>query len=362
MNAATIGGYAVGAALVSLFGAGWALTIDASSFLLSACLLAGVHGGGAAAGTSVSPALLAQVRAGWREFASRPWVWAMSGQAACINISVSGLMVLGPLVAVASFGAARGWGTVLACQAVGAVAGSLAATRVRPRRPLRAAVLLSAGLVPLLLAVAGRAPLAVVVVTALLSGAAASVYEVLIGTTLQQRIPPAALSQIMACDEFGSFLVVPASFAAAGPLAAAVGVTPVLAGAGLLIAVSGILGLLMPSVRTLRSPAERSDAIGVAGPVALSADGRLRTLAFQVVRGSGGVLSGSYSCLNGAAVPGGGGDNRVITDGTAACRQMEIRDGRGGRLPRDPGFRQTPDNGGIRHEEGHEHSVSSHRY
>jgi MFS family permease len=273
-SVATIGGYATGAALVSLLGPGWALTIDASSFLLSAGLLVGLPRGRVTAPDSRAPALFAQVRAGWIEFASRPWVWAMSAQAACINISISGVMVLGPLVAATTLGGARGWGTVLACQAAGAAIGSLLATQVCPRRPLRAAVLVSAGFVPMLVALAWSAPLMAVMAAAALSGAAVSMYEVFTGTTLQQHIPPAALAQVMACDEFGSLVIVPASFAVAGPLAAAIGVTAVLAGAGLLVAAGGIFAVLVPSVRTLRVPERSSDATRNPGPVALNADGR----------------------------------------------------------------------------------------
>ena len=75
-NAAELVGPAIATALVLGLGAGWAFTIDALAFVLSAALLTRVRP--RSRGERVPPgALLADLRVGWHEVRSRQWVWVV---------------------------------------------------------------------------------------------------------------------------------------------------------------------------------------------------------------------------------------------------------------------------------------------
>jgi hypothetical protein len=82
------------------------------------------------------------------------------------------------------------------------------------------------------------------------------VFNTLWETTLQQHVPPAALSRVSAYDWFGSLTFAPLGLAIVGPVADAVGVTATIYGAGLLaLAVISAL-LAVRDVRTI-SPARQ---------------------------------------------------------------------------------------------------------
>ena len=115
INAAFIGGAALGGLLVASVGSGWALMVDACTFAIAAvcfsrlrlvppippptdpALLAehvpSVVG-------QATPSVLADLKEGWREFASRTWLWSTVVAFAFINAAESGSVgVLGPFVA-----------------------------------------------------------------------------------------------------------------------------------------------------------------------------------------------------------------------------------------------------------------------
>jgi hypothetical protein len=81
-------------------------------------------------------------------------------------------------------------------------------------------------------------------------------------TTLQQRVPRAALARVSSYDTLGSFVFMPIGFALAGPAADALGTSTVLVGAAGLALASGVLVALVPSVRGLRHSAGGEPAAG----------------------------------------------------------------------------------------------------
>jgi hypothetical protein len=134
---------------------------------------------------------------------------------------------------------------------VGLVAGSLLALRVRPRFPVRTAVVVTLGFVPPFLVLAGRAPVWLLALAMAANGVCGDVFEVLWDTALQHHVPLDALSRIGSYDAVGSFVLGPACLAAVGPLADATGPTAVLLGAGALSAAVSLLALASRSVRRL---------------------------------------------------------------------------------------------------------------
>jgi MFS family permease len=247
-NAAGIGGMALGGLLVALAGPGWGLAIDAASFAGAALLRLGMQFPHLPPVSA--PNVLNELREGWREFASRRWLWIIVVQFAfLIAVSSAVINVLGPLVAHSRLDGARSWGFIAAGSMAGAVAGGLVMMKFRPRRILVAAMASVPAFSVLLFALA--VPLAVPfdVAAAALGGACLEVFTVSWATTLQQEIPAEKLSRVSSYDALGSFALAPVGTAVAGPLASALGTPVILAAGGALVAILPLLALLVPEIR-----------------------------------------------------------------------------------------------------------------
>jgi hypothetical protein len=259
-NSSNILGAALASVVVAAFGPGWALALDAASFLVSAWLLTGtkvsrterVHRG----------SVLGDLLHGWREFSSRAWIWVVVAQFALLNACTSGAFkVLGPIVADRRMGGAAAWGAIMAAQAAGWVAGSVVAMRIKPRHPILVAVLVTFSFAfPSLLMGLG-APVAVVATASLVGGVCGTMHGVLWETSLQTNVPTESLSRIASYDAFGSFVLGPVALAVVGPIAEVAGVVPTLIGAGFLAMVTTAAGLLSTEVRTMRLAEPESAAV-----------------------------------------------------------------------------------------------------
>ena len=244
-------GSAVSGALVAGVGAGWALAIDAATFLVSAYYLAQLR-------LPPHVKLAAQsffgdLREGWYEFVSRTWVWVIVVSASIGNMMASVFVVLGALVAKESLGGAGAWATILAALGVGSLVGGLVSLRVRLRHPLFfGSTLLGFLALPIAL-LALRAPALVIAAGAVLAGGGNMIFNALWETALQQHVPPAALSRVSAYDWFGSLAFQPIGLVVAGPAAVAFGVSTTLwiAAAGMLA--MALLAIATPSVRRLEA-------------------------------------------------------------------------------------------------------------
>jgi hypothetical protein len=203
-------------------------------------------------GTPPTEPFLAQLRTGWRAFRSRTWLWAIVTQFSSYGLFVfAPFFVLGAVVAKQSLGGAAGWGTVLALQGLGSVLASVVMLRVRPHRPLLVAELAFVGFALPLLALATRAPLAVVASAAFISGASIGVFGPLWDTTMQRELPPTVLSRASAYDWFGSMVLLPLGYASAGALAHLLGIDGTLyLGAGWLVLSTAVV-VSLPGVTSL---------------------------------------------------------------------------------------------------------------
>jgi len=271
-NSASIAGAALAGVLLAVAAPGWALACDAVSFLISAALLTrvGAHVTPAGAGRGDmggSPALLTDLREGWREFRARAWVWLPVAQFTMVNGCFAVIWVLGPVVARQDLGGAPAWAAVLTANAVGLAGGSLLALRLRPARPLRVACAATFGFLPPFFLLAASAPVWLIAASMLVNGVCVDVFEVLWDTSLQRHVPPGLLSRITSYDLLGSFALGPLGLALAGPAAAAAGLAATLTGAGVLLAAASVVPLLSREVRDLpASPA--GAAPGTVGSVA----------------------------------------------------------------------------------------------
>src|SRR5689334_13542924 len=104
-NAAMILGASVGGLLVAAFGPGWGLAIDSATFLIAGILFGLVRVADHRATAAPGGNLLGELREGWTEFVSRPWVWIVVLGFTFFNMAEQGaLNVIGPTVADATFG------------------------------------------------------------------------------------------------------------------------------------------------------------------------------------------------------------------------------------------------------------------
>ena len=252
-NLAILVGPALGAALVVTVGAGAAFVVDAATFVVSAALLAGVHGR-PRGDEPVRQSVTRDLRAGWREVRSRTWVWAtIAAFTVAVLCAYAPWYALAPGIARTVYGAASVFGVLESVAGGGAVLGALVGIRWRPAHPLALGLLLTLFWPAQSIAFALGAPLAVVGVLAFCAGASFSLFEVWWETALVRHIPPEALSRVSSYDWMGSLALLPLGFAIAGPLADALGARAVLgAGAGV-AAVMLVLALLPRSTRTLSS-------------------------------------------------------------------------------------------------------------
>ncbi|MFI9076666.1 MFS transporter [Streptomyces sioyaensis] len=264
MNSSMLLGLALSGVAVALVGAGWALALNAASFVVSALLIRGLR---LSARVRPRASGWSELRDGWREFARRQWLWVVVVQYAVVVAALNANAgVLGPLVTEGGLGGARSWSLIVAAQALGTITGAGLAARLRVHRPVLVAVLATfpAALPIALLAV--RAPVPLIALAMFGSGIAADVFGVLWATTLQREVPEAALSRVRSYDWFGSLAFAPLGLLAAGPVAAHLGVGRALAGCAALIVLATAAALLSPQVRGLRAPRPASGGEAPDGP------------------------------------------------------------------------------------------------
>src|SRR6478735_2840672 len=264
-------GPAVAGGLVVSVGPGWALAVDALTYVVAIGCLARVRlphtDASAPSGVrSQRSSMVRDIREGWSEFTRREWLWVVVlvfGILNAIHIGVIG--VLGPLVATSnpSIGEA-GWGIILSAEAVGTVLMTLVMLRLRLRHPLRTGMLAVCVLaVPMVLL--GVAPALVpVAVGFFLAGAAVEVFGVGWSTALHEHVPVSVLSRVSSYDALGSFVAIPVGTFLYGWLATAVDTdTLMIVSAGVYVVIS-LSALLSRSVRDLRRTSEDPAATGAA--------------------------------------------------------------------------------------------------
>lgn len=250
VNGANIGGAALGGALIAAFGPGWVLAIDAAAFAVAAGLRAFMTA--EERRTASAGGMLSDLREGWHEFVSRPWLWGIVLQFSVVNaVVVVAEAVYGPIVAEESLGGAGPWGLAMGAFGVGTLLGGLLMMRWKPRRPLLAGTL---GVFPVTLplaALAVPAPWWVLAAAMLVCGVGFEVFGVAWMLALQQEIPEDRLSRVAAYDALGSFAFIPLATGLAGPAADAFGMPTALWGAAALAVTLTAAVLVLPEVRQL---------------------------------------------------------------------------------------------------------------
>ncbi len=245
-------GALIGGALVTLFGSGWALLVDALSFLIAGILV--WHLDVPPMEDRERTSVIAELKDGWVEFKSRPWVVAMvitfTGINACFEAMVQ---VLGQLAFNEGTNGPRNWSMNLAGLTLGMICGGFIALKVHLQRPLFIAMVVIALSAAWDFSLAIKSPFIFTLVAALIAGIAIEIYVVNWSTALQSHIPEESFSRVTAYDAFGSYALAPLGIVVAGPLAMYYGVHRVLWFTGGVTVICALLALLVKSVRELRS-------------------------------------------------------------------------------------------------------------
>ena len=260
-NGLTVLGPTIGALFVVTLGAGWALAIDASTWLLSALLLIPVRIPRVEP-TEAKPSTTEELRQGWQFFRATTWLWAVVVGFGFLNMIHTGtLFVLGPIVADDTIGR-QAWGYVLSAEAVGLLAMTIVLMRVPLKRPLligMAAVSLAA--IPMI--VLGIEPnLIALVIAAFVAGAGIELFSMGWNLAMQEHIEERMLSRAYSYDALGSFIAMPIGQLAWGPLGETFGNSAVLVLSGIAYVGICLLVLTSRSVRDLprRTPAQPENA------------------------------------------------------------------------------------------------------
>ena len=265
-------GAATGGLLVAAVGAGWALAIDGTTFLVSAWFLwrlRPVEARPAGEAVPSSPSFLRDLKLGWREFTSHTWLWVMVAGASVFLFAVEAPMtVLGPIVTQDFYDGARTWGFLAAALGLGQICGGVVALRWRPRRPfLVLGIGISFTALPMA-ALALTAPTWTLFLAAAALGVVWGMFDPFWLTALQREVPPEMISRVSSYDYLGSLAFYPLGLAVAGPVAEAIGISATLwIGAAVAVGVS-VFWLSWKDVRgvhELGPPPTGEPSVGEAG-------------------------------------------------------------------------------------------------
>jgi MFS family permease len=273
-NAGRVAGPLLAGVIIAAAGAGWAIAADAVSFLLAALILLGIDVP-ARTIAETATSFVDELRDGWREVRAQSWlVLMMVDTALWMLVIYAPYAVLGPVVCDRRLDGASSWALIAAGYGLGSVGGGVLGLRLQPRRPLLVAVVINAVFLPLLASLAVAAPALVIAAMAVPAGVSTSLYMILWDTTLQERVPRAALARISSFERISVFAPLPIGMALAGPVAQWLGVEATLWISAAWLGVSTAFLLSIPSIRRMErlappgaSGAVRDDAIATpAGP------------------------------------------------------------------------------------------------
>jgi MFS transporter len=263
-SVASIAGPVIAGVLLAAAGPGEAIALDAATFAVSALCLAALRprAVAVAAADAEHGSFLAQLRAGWREVRMRAWLsWGLVAMGAYHVFVLPAVFVLGPALALRALDGSSSWAAIVTCWGVGSVVGNVLALRLPARRPVLVAALalVLASLQGLILGSGLGTP--GIAALELVSGIGASLFFTLWDFSIQDQVPPGAVSRVSSFDFTVSLGLYPIGMALAGPLAAALGLRTTLVAMSAVGVASALAWLAQPSVRALeRVPAELPQA------------------------------------------------------------------------------------------------------
>jgi MFS family permease len=249
-NTAGVVGYAIAGMLVAAFGAGWAIALDALTFVAAAICFALIRVPAVVAAAD-RLSVLGDLWAGAVEVFRHTWLWLLIGQALLYHLFYGGVQgVLGPIVVGDEFGRAA-WGWALALLMAGFMVGGLVTLRWKPRRGLAVGTVLLALTACFPAAMAWTDQLPVLLLGAFLHGFGLEIFSVNWDLSIQTEVAEDKLARVYAFDIVGSFVARPVGLVLVGPITALTGIGPWLVAVAAIMAGSSLLAAMVPSVRRL---------------------------------------------------------------------------------------------------------------
>jgi MFS family permease len=264
-SVANVAGPAVAGVIVTAAGSGEAIAVDAATFVVSALCLARLRPQAlvenAAAAEAEPEPFLAGLRAGWREVRSRAWLsWGLVAMSSYHVFVLPAVFVLGPALAERELDGASSWATIVTCFGVGSVIGNVFALRLPLPRPVfMAAVALVGASTQAVIIGSGLGTVGIAALE-LVAGVCVALFFTLWDLSIQEQIPPRAVSRVSAYDFSVSMGLMPLGMAVCGPIADAIGLHATLRWMSLVGIVSALAWLAQPSVRALRRPTTEEPA------------------------------------------------------------------------------------------------------
>jgi predicted MFS family arabinose efflux permease len=257
-QAALLLGPAVGAGLVGLGSPTTALHLDGLSFLVAAASTVPLPARAPVSGSAGGR--FAQAMEGFRTVRRVGWVSGTILLCSLANLGTIGAERLAlPRAAEERYGQLGGYGAVLVALGAGAIVAALLSGREgQTREPGRIAYggIMTLGLATVSLGLV-RGILAAVV-AGFAFGFGQQLADIQWITALQRYVPDRLLGRVSAVDHFGSFLLLPLSFALGGLVVQAVGPQSVLIGAGVLAVAIAAVGLGVPALHQWRPFADEA--------------------------------------------------------------------------------------------------------
>ena len=252
-NLSLVLGPSLATALVLTVRAGEAFAVDAVTFVISALTLAPMRPRIRGAEPQEDrESMIHELRAGFREVSSRPWVWVtISAFSVTLMCSYATWLSLGPAVTGDVYKHVGLYGVFVALYGVGCLAGTLLAVVWHPARPLRAALLPAVLWPGMAIVLALGIPRGLAGGWMVIAGVENGAFMVIWETALARHIPPSALSRVSSYDWMGSLALLPIGFVTAGPLASVFGARTVLGVGGAVGVAATLLTLIPRSTREL---------------------------------------------------------------------------------------------------------------
>jgi MFS family permease len=241
VRAAGLLGPALGGALVALIGIKPTLLLDAASFLAAALAIASTRTVvRARSSRRERSTIFDEAKAGLTFAVRTRWLRAvLLSDLSQTFFAVAPWFVLLPIALLPR--GTTAYAIAITAFAAGGLLGSATPLRWKPRAIGRAALLSQVLFAVPLVALALDLPLEVVAGACVVGGFGADLGSVLFTTGLQRGVPIDVLGRVIALSSLGSVALIPAGFAIAGALVAAIGIQPMLLfGATVILIATGL--------------------------------------------------------------------------------------------------------------------------
>jgi hypothetical protein len=263
-SVASVAGPALAGVLIAFAGSGEAIAVDAATFAVSALCLMRLrvsvpdHVAAPAGTEEETESFLAGLRTGWREVRSRPWLgWGLGAMSAYHVFVLPAVFVLGPALAKQDLDGATSWAAIVTCFGIGGIGGNLLALRLPLHRPIVVtAAALVGGCTQAVIIGSGLGTVGIAALE-LLAGACVALFFTLWDLSIQEQIPPHAISRVSAYDFSVSLGLMPLGMAVCGPIADAIGLDATLRWMSLIGIAVALAWLVQPSVRAVRRPSRK---------------------------------------------------------------------------------------------------------